>query len=251
MKERARREEEAAGADGSAALTGAGAKMSGKERPVFDKDDPNFWRGLKPESIISLSDEQSMQESMDEGKGLKPKDYVVREIQTIKESSGLAEWLFFRLDGGSQPLWLMAKIVDRNMDVRIYFEAPGFQSGNRRDVLEAGMDWLFKPPGDPVNFRLNELAYTGEISFTEDGGKVVKFHRKPQGDLFGESTFLPKRSGVDRLLTAVVEYGATAACDNPELVLIEAGDEKSEEGGYIRLLQGCAANLSEVDVLKI
>ncbi len=241
----------AAGALGAAGTAGAAAGSSGKEAPVYDKDNPDFWRRMKPKSIVTLSDAQSLQDSMDEGKGPKPRDYVVKEIQSIKESSGLAEWLFFRLEGGSQPLWLMAKIVDRDMDVRIYFEAPGFAPGNRRDVLDAGMDWLFQPPPDRSDFGLNDLAYTTEISFTEESGKVVPFRRKPQGDLYGESTYLPKRSGIDKLLTAVVEYGAVSECDNPELVLIEAGDENSPEGGYIMLFQGCKANLTEVDVLNI
>ncbi len=250
FRKKAKKKGEGAAA-GPQGVGGASTVQDAGEAAVYEKDNPDFWRRLKPSSIVTLSDAQSLKDSMDEGKGPTPRDYTVKEVRTVMESAGLAEWRIFSLDDGKQAIWLMVKIVDKEMDFRVYFEAPGFQPGNRSDVLHAGMDRLFSAPPDPRSFRMRDLQYSREIPFHEDDGTAVPFHMKPQGVLYGESVFRPPRTGVEKVFTAVAEYGAARSCENPEMLLIEDGVDGGEHGGFIRLLQGCKVNLTEVDVLNI
>ncbi len=52
-------------------------------------------------------------------------------------------------------------------------------------------------------------------------------------------------------MATVVEYASEQACANPELLLLELGGERGDEGGVITLLLGCDVRFGEVDVLAV
>ena len=220
---------------------------------MYEKETPEFWLNLKPESIITISDTQAIKDSMDAGEGTKGIDYVVKYMLRIKHLQGLAEWLLLNLEGTDQDLWLMVKIVDKEMSLRIYYEPPEFESGNRKDMIGREEYWLFDEPEDPDNFEFNDLRYAGDIEQTmqtPEGEQEFVFRQKTQGEMYGTCTCRPLKSGMEETFATLVEYAVDQECENPELLILELGDKDSKVGGYIRLMLGSEVNFSEVDVLQ-
>ncbi len=219
-----------------------------------EKENPQFWRELKPGSTISLNDAQALEDSMKTGLGVSARDYVVREIRSIVQLQGPVEWQLFNVEDGEERLWFLVKIVDTDIALRVYFEAEEFHPGTRSELIDREMSWLFQEPENPDDFRWNELAYTEEIIQAlevEGEEKEVIFRIKPQGEQHGACTHEPRQSWPQVMMATVVEYSTAAACENPELLLLELGGEEGEEGGVITLLLGCDVRLSEVDVLAV
>lgn len=219
-----------------------------------------LWYNLPVGSVVSLSDAQAREDSLKEGRTTMSRDYTVQEIRTIEETHGLAIWKLYRIHEVEQDLWLMAKIVDHEVELRTYFELPEdqFMPGNRRDMVERDALWLFQQPEDPDDFDYNDLEFTTEIPGPEeDGQPSVIFQLKGQGVLHGNLTSAPAQQPGGRTFISIAEYRANAACANPELLLLETGgvslDEDipdSEEGGLITLWQGAPLAPEEVDVLQ-
>ncbi len=219
-----------------------------------EKESPQFWRELKPGSTISLKDAQALEDSMKAGLGVSARDYVVREIRSIKQLEGPVEWQLFNVEDGEERLWFLVKIVDEDIALRMYFEVEGLQPGTRSEMIEREMSWLFQEPKDPDDFRCNELAYAEEIIQAievEGEEKEIRFRIKPQGEIHGACTHEPRQSWPQVMMATVVEYASEQACANPELLLLELGGEKGEEGGGITLLLGCDVRFGEVDVLAV
>ncbi len=224
---------------------------------MYDKDSPRFWRDIRPGSTVTLSDEQSIADSMKRGEGVKGMDYIVESVLKIRQEDGLAEWLLLKLDDEEQDVYLAVKIVDNDFSLLIYFEPVEFPPGNRRDIVERGDTWIFQEPDNPDDFEYDELEFVSEIIWNvdvEEEGEVVEreitYRIKGQGVLYGSSTHDPTQAGLVRIMAAVVEYTADKDCANPELMLLELGGEHGEEGGLISMLVGCRINKTEVDVLK-
>ncbi len=219
-----------------------------------EKESPQFWRALKPGSTISLKDAQALEDSMKAGLGVSARDYVVREVRSIKQLEGPVEWQLFNVEDGEERLWFLVKIVDEDIALRMYFEVEGLQPGTRSEMIEREMSWLFQEPKDPDDVRCNELAYAEEITQAievEGEEKEIRFRIKPQGELHGACTHEPQQSWPQVMMATVVEYASQQACENPELLLLELGGESGEEGGVITLFQGCDVRFSEVDVLAV
>ena len=219
-----------------------------------EKESPQFWRALKPGSTISLKDAQALEDSMKAGLGVSARDYVVREVRSIKQLEGPVEWQLFNVEDGEERLWFLVKIVDEDIALRMYFEVEGLQPGTRSEMIEREMSWLFQEPKDPDDVRCNELAYAEEIiqAIEEDGEeKEIRFRIKPQGELHGACTHEPQQSWPRVMMATVVEYASQQACANPELLLLELGGERGEDGGVITLFLGCDVRFSEVDVLAV
>lgn len=219
-----------------------------------EKESSQFWRALKPGSTISLKDAQALEDSMKAGLGVSARDYVVREVRSIKQLEGPVEWQLFNVEDGEERLWFLVKIVDEDIALRMYFEVEGLQPGTRSEMIEREMSWLFQEPKDPDDFRCNELAYAEEIiqAIEEDGEeKEIRFRIKPQGELHGACTHEPQQSWPRVMMATVVEYASQQACANPELLLLELGGERGEDGGVITLFLGCDVRFSEVDVLAV
>jgi len=212
-----------------------------------------FWRSLGCGSVVTLSDAQTREDSIKEGRGDQPLSFTVQTIRTITEAGGLAVWRLFHLSEVKQQIWLMAKVVGQEVDLRVYFEVPTeqFQPGNRRDMVERNNLWLFQQPADPNHFTYNELEYTANIEAPAENGQPVTFRMKPQGTLHGLLRTDPSGEEGDNDFTSVVEYQADPlnASENPELLLLEVGNADNSDGGLITLWQGVALAPGEIDVL--
>ena len=212
-----------------------------------------FWRALGRGSVVTLSDAQTREDSIKEGRGDQPLSFTVQEIRTITETSGLAVWRLFHLTEVKEEVWLLAKVVGQEVDLRAYFAVPAeqFQPGNRRDMVERNNLWLFQQPADPNHFTYNELEYTTTIEAPAENGQPVSYRMKPQGTLHGLLRTDPPGEEGDNDFTSVVEYQADplGASENPELLLLEVGNADNADGGLITLWQGVALAPGEIDVL--
>ena len=226
---------------------------------VLDKTLPDFWRGVRPGSVIKLTDEQTLLRNMD---GI---DYTVQRVETVMESGGLMEWILLRLesvsgeslpDGRDDEPMIMVKIVDANMDLRVYREAGDFDQGDRVDMEECDNLWLFFEPDDPDDFDVRDLRYTEYIEYEVDGDddgdeKVVRFEQKhPEQN--GEVATEPSGSGSSPMMAVVSEYSAVDDdYKDSEAVIIEIGsdDAMEERGGLISFMLGHTINPTETEVL--
>ena len=219
---------------------------------MADKYSPDYWRRVKPDSIVTLTDEQALQDSLEESGQLVGRDYLVKQVRTVTHLDDLAEWWFYRLSDPDEELWLLAKIVGSEIALRVYFEPPEFPAGDRAHLIEHEMFWLFQEPPDPDNFSLTDLEFTEQLEQVleeADGEVEVTFVLKPQGVQFGKMECEPSEKGLDDAFTAVVEYGTDDETESPELLLLEVGGEDGERGGHISLYLGNDLNFAEVEVL--
>ena len=224
---------------------------------MYDKNAPDHWREIRPGSTITLSDQQAIADSIEQGEGVRGRDYLVNTVWRIRQDESLVEWLLFKLDDDEQEIYIVVKIVDRDLNLFVYFEPNEFQPGNRRDTIERGDTWLFEEPDDVDDFRFDDLKFVREIVWTieiEDNGGVqdkdVSYRMKGQGVLYGTCTHDPAQADLERMMAAIIEYSSESDYENPELMLLELGGERGEDGGLISLMIGCSINKSEVDVLK-
>lgn len=225
-----------------------------------DKRDPAYWRAIKPDTTLTLTDEQALRESVS------GENYLVKRITKIREKSGICEWLLFELEGQGETFdaWLMAKLVDQEVDLRVLFEDEGFESGDRNDMIEQDNLFLFQAPEDPDNFTCEDLVYAKSIGwdFTNgdggegsggDGNVHVDYNVKI-GELQGDVLFCPRRVpniGQSELLATVVEFDTSDETTCPELLVLEIGNPENDGGGLIRLFFGNNIKPTEVDVLAV
>lgn len=217
--------------------------------------DPEFWLNVAPGTIVTLKDEQTIEDSMRKGLGAKPIDYVVSKVRQIEEQDGMVRWTLCLLQDAEQQIWFMAKAVDRSIDFRAYYEPEEFQQGDRRDMVENGNLWIFQEPDDVNNYRLSELRFTTSIRQEQDvegGTREVGYDQKVQGVLYGSMTSNPPETGFDGgVFTTVVEYASGEnGIENPELLLLEFGGETGGDGGLISLMVGAPLRKTDFDVVK-
>ncbi|MHA2279569.1 MAG: hypothetical protein ACXAC5_01570 [Promethearchaeota archaeon] len=223
--------------------------MSGK---LYDKTDPAFWRAIKPETTLTLTDEQALRECLD------GQNYLVKEVIKIREMDDACEWLFFRVEGldGAPDSWLMVKIAGEELDVRVYFEDESFESGNRNDMIENETLWLFCPPDDPEDFTCEELQYAKHIGWDfpgdEDGDPDIHVdYNVKLGELQGRVAYDPYQSEQSEHVATVVEFDTSDETTCPEMLLLEIGHAENDEGGLIRMMFGNNIRPTEVEVLAV
>ena len=129
-----------------------------------DSSLPEFWENIKPGSTALLSDEESLTDNIKNGKGPTPQEYAIKSIQTLTEIRDIGKWIAFHLDGAQGRLLLIAKIVDADMALRVYYPAPEFPAGTRTSLIEKDVKWLFQPPEDETRFAPEDLAITTEFT---------------------------------------------------------------------------------------
>lgn len=208
------------------------------------------WLSLKKGSTVSLSDEQSLLDSKKRGLGLNPLNFTVERVSRLQEFNNLATWIFADINDGVQPLLLMGKFVDDNVDFRIYYQSEDFAPITRQGAINNEMYWLFQKPEDENNLNLLKLKYTNDIEQT-NGNEKINYSIKPQGELSGLVVQNPPQTGLKELLGTVVEYGTKVEAENPELMLLEIGDKLSKQGGEIRLFFGTSLKDNEIQVLDL
>lgn len=215
-----------------------------------DKRDPAYWRAIKPDSTLTLTDEQALRESVS------GEDYLVKQVTKIREKGGICEWLLFELEGqGDTPdSWLMAKLVDQEVDIRVYFESNDFESGNRNDMIEQETLFMFQKPDD--DYSCEELRYAKHIGWDfpgdeDDDDDIHVDYNVKVGELQGDVSYDPRESGQHELLATVVEFDTSDETTCPELLVLEIGHPENDEGGLIRLFFGNGIKPTEVDVLAV
>lgn len=211
-----------------------------------------FWRTkiTAGKTFIKISDGQAIEESLNKENDADGVEYLVKSTKTFK--SGPIEWLFIQLEKkGDEQLYVMVKMVNDDFEIRVYFEDPSFKQGNRHDMLDNEMFWLFQEPKNMEEFNENPRAYMNKLNYTmtlgrTENGKDLAFILKDQGEIYC------KHKGS---LVTIVEYKTDQECDNPELILLEEGDSGSDRtkkddgsGGYITLLVGATINPEEIEV---
>ena len=216
---------------------------------------PDTFQSLKPGDIITLKDEETililMKDKTDNAaNGL---DATIHRIRRFKDQDNIAEWILYELEA-PEPygnLFLLAKIVDQELDVRVYSEPDDYKAGSRRDLIDAEQYWLFKEPVDE-NFVPSDLEFSDVIDQKIDG-EMVKYEIKG-GTLYGEYTEQP--DGVEPEFAAITEWLANTECQNPEIICFELGglDEDGDpvaDGGFVMFLQGANIGVNDIEIMPI
>lgn len=237
---------------------------SRREKPMgstFNLRSASFWQSLRPGSTIILKDEQTLADMIAGGETLATgRDYNLEEAWRIQESSGIAEWQFFRIRSShdEDATWLMIKSAGDDLSAGVYFEADGFEPGNREELLQHDFYWVFAEPPDPEKYELLDLVYAPELNFQVEVNGVAqdaRFAKMGNLEFHGKATADPSVSGASfaestQMLGTVAEYLTTQPTPNPKVVFFEAGVQ-SRKGGLIRMLQGADVPMADIEVLPL
>ena len=206
------------------------------------------WLHFPPGSFITLSDNQSMDDSQKRGEGFQGIRFAVESTLIADDMEGFGSWVMLRLNDNHQRLFLLVKAVDEAIDYRLYYANEDFHPARREEVIRRGDTWLFEPPQDENNFDPGDLRYAAELIQTADE-KVITYVRKDQGERHANVIETPNPLGLTEQIATVVEYSTSDATENPELMVFEIG-AASRRTGEVSLYLGCPIRESEIDVLK-
>jgi len=210
---------------------------------AYQKHEPNFWRSIKRGDIISLSDEETLNESMEDGEGLSAVDFTVNAAPEIMTDQAGCEYLMISLEAsGKTDLMLFVIIFDGEVDVKAFFEdAECFSPNSRGEVIEDGNEWIFAEPEDESNFDFDDLEFAKVIDF-DDTTYTMKATGTAHGNFRHDS----------ELAAFVTEYDLTEAedeeCTSTELLIIEKFRPEAE--GFVSLYFGYKITLMDITVLQ-
>jgi hypothetical protein len=210
-----------------------------------DKGTPEFWCGIKPGDIISLSDERTIKDKMTVGKGIGPDEMPVESVMAIAicnpKGQKMADYAMLGLGGGRS---LVAKLVDRAIGLTLYGEVPDWEPATRKDLLEQDCTFLWEPPPEG-DWNAGDLRYIEIINHDSSG---VSYNIKAQGELTGKATYRPEKGGANEHLATIAEYvAADKDCPDPEMAVLEVGDPGN---GLIRLLLGRPISINDVGATR-
>ena len=208
-----------------------------------------IWKQVKPGSLISLSDAKTIIDRVKAGKGPTPESYSIGSILSVKEKDGLAEWRLMELGG----LWLMAKIVDSNVDLVVLRDAPDWTPSTREELVNKELLFMFNAPANPDKFEYDELTYVDAIPVTNaeiNGNQETMFYLKPQREQHGRAEWQPPQSGVSDVIATIAEFSTEAnkGFTDTQLVIVELGAKPSN--GLVRFLVGRTISLNDASVSK-
>jgi hypothetical protein len=222
---------------------------------MADLKDPGFWEDIKPGSVLVLNDAQAMIEAVKRGLDADGgMNYEIKKILRLKELNNLAGWTLLKLEGVDE-VWFMVKVAAQEIDLRIYFEVPEFEPGNRADMIAREMYWLFKEPGPNWQSNYNDLQYIDSVNIDQNPGgnspaTTTTYQQKSFGVMYSRCSEEPSQGAEKDYLATIVEYATTDRAENPEMLFLELGGEDRREGGYIMMMLGCAVSASDVRVFK-
>ncbi len=227
----------------------------------FDLRSARFWRTLRPGSTVILKDEQTLADMIAGGEAIATgRDYNLEEIWRIRESRDIAEWQFFRIRSphDEDATWLMIKSAGEEISAGVYFEADGFQSGNRENLLQQELYWVFAEPRDAENYKVLDLQFAPHLYFNVDvdgEAKEVEFAKMGNLEFHGNATADPPIANAsfaesNRMVGTVAEYQTMLPVPNPKVVFFEAG-VPNEQGGLIRMVQGSDISIGDIEVLPL
>lgn len=166
----------------------------------------------------------------------------------ITESKNLCKFVLLNCTDSSGPFYLFAKIVDQEIDVRIYNEIGWIGVGDRARLMDTGNQRLFQQPTNPDDFQLCDLQWAESIEFIVNDNPVAL---NKKSNVYGEAIDRPKKTGIDKLFANVIEYAAVEKIDNPEVLILELGgiDENGDSvgtGGLVIPFEGFCINNDDV-----
>lgn len=210
----------------------------------MDKTQPEFWRSIRPGTIVVLKDERTLAKMLSEKKGTSGESFEVPRVTVVREAHGLCEWRLIDLDANRR---LVAKIVDKEIKLSSMSFASDWEPKRRSDLVAQQAFFLFDEPANPDNFKPSDLAFTATMPREDTHGKKFEYRKRAQGDLHGEVTQVPAASGVNRLYATIAEYSAfPQEVEEPEFMIVEFG---ATSDGSINFLVGSEVRMSDVDVL--
>ena len=245
-------------------------KVSPREKSMgstFNLRSASFWQSLRPGSTIILKDEQTLADMISSGETLaEGRDYNLEEVWRIKESRGIAEWQFFRIRSlhDEDAVWLLIKSAGGgtgqgdDLSAGVYFEADGFTPGNREDLLNQELYWVFAEPPDTSNYKLLDLEFAPQLNFNVDvngNAREAEFAKTGNLEFHGKATADPSPSDVSfadssSMLGTVAEYLTAMRVPNPKVIFFEVG-APNPKGGLIRMIQGADIGLGDIEVLPL
>ena len=215
------------------------------------------YRKIKRGDIITLCDEQTIKQLMEDGVqgAMNGMDLEVKNVRRV-DFEDVAQFYFCDLGGqpeGQPPLVLMVKVVDDEIDRRIYWAPDYFQPGSRGDLVNNDCLWLFQEPTSKDNFIPAELKFTTQIFQNVEGQGEVCYQAKGS-EIHGEHHEVSPGGSKPQPAT-IVEWLAEAEVENPELIILEVGGldeygERLDEGGYVIFLQGAAVGGADIKLLS-
>ncbi len=208
---------------------------------AYEKRNPRFWTSISEGDIISLDDEETLNESVESGDGLRSVDFTVVDIQTAEDNAGCEHLLLALTARGKTDITLMVTIFEGDVSVKSLFEDNDcLEAGSREEVLESGSEWIFAEPEDADDFDIDELKFAKSIEFDN-------------------TTYKMRRTGTASvsfncdLQGFITEYDLTEAEDeddtNTYLIIIEKYNPDGGEG-IVSLYFGSEVNMAEIEVLK-
>lgn len=168
----------------------------------------------------------------------------------VKESNNLATFVLLKMRESQGEFYLFARIVDENVDVRIFNEINWIGAGDRGRLLNEGNNRLFQAP-QSEDWVPADLEWAESFEFNIEG-KNVGINKKFTS--YGEATEIPKTTGIDVSFATIVEYNAVEQIANPEILILELGGidptgNKVPTGGLVIPLEGYCINNNEVETV--
>jgi hypothetical protein len=215
---------------------------------------------FRPGDIVCLSDRQTVEDLLEAGvpNAVNGLSLEVERVRHILQAEGLCDWHLADLSGGPQgqpKLFLLAKCVENDRDLRIYWIPDDFRHPQTRgDLIDAGILWLFEEPADTSNFRPCDLRFTEWICRDTEDGQAE--YAVKGGPLHGECFEFPRPPGVlQPQLATVVEYRTETDTDNPEILVLEIGGLDGSgnlvsEGGIVTFFQGANIGGNDISFIK-
>ena len=203
----------------------------------MDLSKSKIWQELKKQDIISVSDAQTLSKLLADGELVEEIDLVIENIQVFKAENGV-EYRFFEFSADEPNIVIVAICVDDDAILRAYFVSDDPSPATRSNVLnvqECG--WLFEPPEDEENFKLDELAYRGQFDQADDTAKSGQAVYNQDGAMLTGT--------LDGEFASLQEWLADDGI-NPRVILLEVG----EEDGFMTFYQGCDIGTNDLNVLR-
>ncbi len=210
-----------------------------------------FWQNLSVKTQVVLTDAAALEASQAQGRGMEGMEYVIEEITHVVEKDSLCEWFFCRMANPDQELFLSAKIIDDEVQLRVYYIPPAVIVGTRKEQIAANNTFLFKEAKDWHQYLKLQHASSilWEFDIPGQAQQQVSFAQKGGMELTGRAYIKPSKA-TNVLLATISEYTTDTAISDPDIAIVEIGDMNSKVGGVMKILLGGPINQFEVNFLR-
>lgn len=211
-----------------------------------------YWQSVTLGSQVILTDQAAIEASMNDKRGMEGMQYTIDNITSITEFNNLCSWIVYRIVNPKQILFLVVKIIGEEAELRVFYNPESIPSGNRADMINAEMFFMFANANDSSLNNLLKLKYVQEINWTFDFGSgpyQVLFTQKGGLELTGKASLNPPAFQGETIIATISEYSTKEVCAESEMMILEVGNVKSKQGGLINFLVGNKINEFELEVV--